>query len=120
MPFSFVATRCVFSHRLLGMRRLLLRQPRTLFVDRYSAVNRTMEPVKHEFPWDKNCPICGFAMVRLQLSGSWTVETCSAYSLKSILDRPSLPAWVQSLEENHSINRDENKVVIPNLPTPGH
>ena len=120
MPFSFSATRRGFSHRLLGARRLLLCQPRTLFVDRYCAQNTTMEPVQHEFPGDKNCPICGFAMVRLQLSGSWIVETCSAYSLKSILDRPSLPAWLLSLEQNHSINKEENKVVIPNLPTPGH
>ena len=83
------------KHAGLKWERLLLRRPPDRFIPRFS---RLALPLQSSSSTDlqAGCPICGYALVRLQFADGWTLDACSAMPAL-FFDNPKFVQWQSTM-----------------------
>ncbi|GEM_PF-3475783 len=119
MPFNFKETVGGLNHLRLGLARRLLRQPGDRFLKHLGRPGG--QPLCVPSNPDGSplvCPICGFAVARLELAGGWTLETCSATGLRPVLRACNLGDWVGRLPAGQEA-AGPSETPAADLPRPG-
>lgn len=99
MPFNIRESIGAVNHLIVGWDRSLFRRPIDLHLQQFeisaalSQLAIAADIEKHEAV----CAICGYRLVKLEIVGGWTLETCSAVGIKELLARPNLPDWLLGL-----------------------
>ena len=86
MVFSIKEAINRLSHQRLKWERAFCFKPVDYFLVHYAKTGAQLETVAGSDGNKILCPICGFVICRLELAGGWSLETCSAAGLKSILE----------------------------------
>lgn len=98
MVFSIREAIGGFKHIGLGWTRTFAKRPESFFLSNYSARSVLVERFAARDGRDAICPICGYAMIRVELPNGWLFETCSAMPTITGLDSADFNKWAESLE----------------------
>lgn len=99
MPFSFRESIGAVNHLIVRWDRSFFRRPNDLHLQQFeipAALDQVViaaDMEKHEAV----CAICGYRLVKLEIIGGWTLETCSAVGIRELLSRPNLRDWLLGL-----------------------
>lgn len=99
MPFNLRESIGAVNHLIVRWDRSFFRRPSNFHLQQFevsAALDQLVIAVdieKHEAV----CAICGYRLVKLEIVGGWTLETCSAVGIKEVLARPNLRDWLLGL-----------------------
>jgi len=85
------------KHLSLGWTRALAKRPDSYFIRNYEARGLLVERFSSSDGQPAICPICGYAMIRLELPTGWLFETCSAMPTITALGSEQFAQWSASL-----------------------
>ena len=85
------------KHIGVGLKRTLARRPDTFFVADFAARGMKAERYSKLNGTPAICPICGYAMLRLELQSGWVLDTCSAMPSVTALESEEFAKWAASL-----------------------
>ena len=97
MPFAIGETIGGLNHLCVRWQRRLFRQPVTRHISLGAARGLPVSVVLDANGVPRTCHICGFAIARLDLTGGWAVETCSAVGLDNLAGNRRFQQWTSDL-----------------------
>lgn len=109
-------------HRLLGVKRTMLKQPATIYMERLNHLGFNCKPVTTNAAKNVVCHICGYSMASMTLGNGWSIQACSAVNIEKTAKRPAFKKWAETLSSCQHQQFPENapqkfqKGERPNLP----
>jgi hypothetical protein len=76
---------------------MLAKRPDTYFIADYEQRGILVERFAEPNGRNATCPICGYAMIRLELANGWLVETCSAVPTVKGIGSKHFHEWAASM-----------------------
>ncbi|HEY9775284.1 MAG TPA: hypothetical protein V6C81_16075 [Planktothrix sp.] len=86
-----------WAHKLLGVRRRILKLPVTRFVDVYAGKGAPVEILRKADGSHVGCHICGYAMVSIVAGDRYRIEACSATTAPRMLFNKKFDVWRSQL-----------------------
>ena len=84
------------NHLRLRWQRTFLNRPADFYLTRLNELTLP-EPfvgLAHDGQQSVACDVCGYSMARLEVTGGWIVEVCSATGLKPLLISTAFKDWL--------------------------
>ncbi len=100
-------------HRLLGVKKVLFKQPNTFYLDRLNRLGVNCKPVTTSADKDVVCHICGYSMANMALPGGWSLQACSAVNMERTATSSTFKKWAETLCDcNHPHPKEEAQTYL--------
>ena len=120
MPFNLRETIGGINHLRFKWERLLFARSPDYFIDHLVLPPALAGSVRILPSNNTVCLICGYTLTRLEVSGGWLLETCSATSIRELLKSTTLPHWLTNLPTAVNTPTHMEQTRQPTLPGPGN
>jgi hypothetical protein len=118
VPFPFNRSDAIsgFAHIRLALERKLKKQDRLLYANQF--LNQDWHGLSVTLIPERQCHVCGFALIRLTAPNGWILETCSAHEIEKPIKNGSLVNFLNEIGTQHSYNRADERSKVLNLQQP--
>lgn len=108
------------SHRLEGLKRIVLRIDRRKFANELVDSGFAVKFVTSDDGKDMNCTVCGYALVSSVPQEGWTARGCSARGMQTLLKVSGTKEWCDNLAPMYQAQSKFDIVAAAHLQTAGH